>query len=85
MFLRPEKNRTEWPTGVRLSSTGRPYQALEPVIEKVRCYRITVRVRGRSNNFACAEECNEILHLPEQNEREVDMNESNLLFVGMCL
>jgi len=49
----------EWATGVRRSTTGRPFQAVGPATEKARRCRITVRVRGTSNS-AWAEERNEI-------------------------
>jgi len=51
------KNRADWPTGVRYSAIGRPFQAIGPAAENVQHCQIKVRVRGTSNS-ACAEERN---------------------------
>ena len=55
VVLRPERNRAEWPTGVRHSATRRPFQAVGPATEKAQCCRITV-----CSNSACTEERGEI-------------------------
>src|SRR6218665_1268452 len=34
LVLRPERNRAKWPTGIRRSATGRPFQAIGPDTEK---------------------------------------------------